>query len=56
MKKDIHVTIEDKILADLNEMSEKLKVTRATLLEGIAEKGIKEIRELNYNFTQFMNK
>ena len=56
MKKDIHVSIEDSILADLNAMSDKMKMARSSLLEGIIARGIEDIEKLNYNFTQFINK
>ena len=56
MKKDIHISIENEILSDLNAMSEKMKMARSTLLEGIIARGIEDIEKLNYNFTQFINK
>lgn len=55
-KADIHISIENEILADLNTMSDKMKMSRSTLLEGIIVEGIKELEKLNYNFTQFINK
>ena len=55
-KADIHVSIEHEILDDLNTMSDKMKMARSTLLEGIIVEGIKELERLNYNFTQFINK
>lgn len=55
-KADIHISIENEILADLNTMSDKMKMARSTLLEGIIVEGIKELERLNYNFTQFINK
>ena len=56
MKKDIHISIENEILSDLNQMSEKMKMNRSALIEGVIAKGIEDIRKLNYNFTQFINK
>lgn len=56
MKKDIHISIENEILSDLNRMSEKMKMSRSILLEGIIVRGMQEIKNLNYNFTQFINK
>jgi len=56
MKKDIHVSIADEVLADLNQMSDKLKIARSKLLEGIIVKGIQDIVKLNYNFAEFLKK
>lgn len=55
-KADIHISIENDILSDLNAMSDKMKMARSTLLEGIIVKGMQDIEKLNYNFTQFINK
>ena len=56
MKKDIHISITDGILADLNQLSWRMQVTRSALIEGIIRKGIQDIVKLNYNFTEFLKK
>lgn len=56
MKKDLHISIENYVLSDLNQMSDKMKINRSALIESIIVKGMQDIERLNYNFTQFINK
>ena len=55
-KADVHISIERDTLNKLNEMKDKLMIERSTMIEIILIKGMEQIKELNYNFTEFMNK
>lgn len=55
-KADIHISIERDTLNKLNEMKDKLMIERSTMIENILVRGMEQIKELNYNFTEFMNK
>lgn len=54
-KADVHISLEHDTLKELNELKDLMKIERSPLVEGILLKGIERIRELNYNFTEFMN-
>lgn len=55
-KADLHVSMQHETLDKLNELKELMKIERSTLIETILIKGMEDIRKLNYNFIEFMNK
>lgn len=53
-KKDIHVTLDNDILKELERIHKVTRVKKTVILNTVIKDGLKEIRKLNDNFTQFI--
>lgn len=53
-KKDIHVTLDNDTIKELERIHKVTRVKKAVILDMIIKDGLNEIRKLNDNFTQFI--
>lgn len=56
MKGKVHVTLDTDTLAELERIHKKTRVFKSVILNAIIKDGLKQIKELNDNFTDFVNK
>ena len=54
MHKKANHSFNAETLEELNRISEIVQVNKSKVLDEILKKGLKEIRDLNYNFSEFI--
>ena len=54
MHKKANHSFDSEVLEELNSVADKMSVNKSKVLNEILKKGLAEIRELNYNFSEFI--
>ena len=56
MKCKVHVTLETDTMSELERIHKKTRIAKSVILDAIIKDGLEEIKKLNDNFTDFINK
>ena len=56
MKSKVHVTLETDTMSELERIHKKTRIAKSVILDAIIKDGLEEIKKLNDNFTDFINK